>query len=283
MDPKSFDEKERRDKSFTGFFAVVAFATACGIVLVNMPRAVEPARLPPLVLPRALVRDMLAKDRAEAGRAQAGAELDELYELYLGEGHAELAGQQGLLTTGARRQRMAILAPRLFEKLGAEGVRALRARAVERFMLARVSELEDKREAEGLVGTFPNILERYGLTRPDGSLRAPEVSVRALYKARWNMIHELPTRAFFDNAEKRAYEGFVALHAAQVPATERAASARVYYDLHGKRSGEALAVWLYQGRRLREAHLLLEKAAADEGALRARNMLLAVRFAEMMR
>ena len=43
-------------------------------------------------------------------------------------------------------------------------------------------------EIEGLFGGFPEIMERYGLMR-DGVLIAPRLTLRSLYKARWNAIH----------------------------------------------------------------------------------------------
>jgi hypothetical protein len=266
-----------RDPTFTAVFSLVAVATACAVVLVTMPRAVEPSQLPALVLDETAAEGALDYDRHAASRAPHNAELDELYNLYLSEGRAEREGQQGLSGTAKRRARIAVITRRLFPALGKEKVVALRARATERFMVALSGQLEVEAEADGLVGHFPDILRKYGLLRADGSFAAPELSVRTMYKARWNMIHERPLNEYLEPMEIQAYEGWTALHAPFLPMEQRAQSAKRFYEAKGHRAAQAHATFLYHGKLRSEAERVLAEEYERTHELRLRNQLLAVR------
>jgi hypothetical protein len=251
-------------------------ATACAVVLVTMPRKVEPGQLPVLVLDEGSVERALDYDRHAALRAPHDKDLDELYNLYLEEGRAERSGPQGVMGTAQRRQRIALITRRVFPKLGKDKVVALRARATERFMLALAGALPVEAESDGLVGRFPNILARYGLVRADGSFVAPELSIRAMYKARWNMIHEQPILQDLEPIEVQAYEGWNALHAASLPLAQRAVSAQRFFEAHGHRAAEAYATFLYHGKAREQAQQVLGEAYQHSHELRLRNQLLAI-------
>lgn len=270
---------KRRDLTFTAAFSLIAVLTACAVVLIALPRAVEPVHLPPLVLDAEMVRAALARDAELAEKVPQDKRVDELYELYLAEGRAELEGTKGALKTAARRTRLGQLSRAVFASIGADGVLALRARATERFMRALMGELPDAHEARGLVGDFPNILRRYGLLAADLTVFAPELCVRAMYKARWNMIHELSLHEHFEPSDILAYEGWNALHAGLLAPARRLEAARLFHAAGGRHGAEAYATWLYQSGAPEQARALLEEAYARTGQLRLRNKLLAVRRA----
>ncbi len=253
--------------------------TACAVVLVTMPRAVPPGQLPALVLDEPSVQRALDYDHHAATRAPHSKDLDELYNLYLEEGRAERAGAAGVAGTAQRRARITALTRRVFPTLSKEKLVALRARATERFMLALSGRLPVQAEADGLVGRFPDILARYGLVKADGSFAAPELSVRAMYKARWNMIHERPLREHLEPIEVQAYDGWNALHAAALPLPQRADSARRFAEAHGHRAAQAQAAYLFHGKALAQAEQVLTEAEARTHELRLRNQLLGVRSA----
>jgi hypothetical protein len=273
----SHEPARPRDSTFTAVFSLIAVATACAVVLVTMPRAVEPAQLPVLVLDETAVEGALSYDAHAAKSAPHSAELDELYNLYLEEGRAERQGTRGVVGTAKRRQRIAMLTRRVFPALGKDKIVALRARATERFMVALSGALEVEAESDGLVGRFPELLRKYALVRSDGSFAAPELSIRAMYKARWNMIHERPVHEYLEPIELQAYEGWNALHAAALPMAQRAVSAKRFYEAKGHRAADAHATFLFHGKRREDAEKVLALEHERTRALRLRNQLLFVR------
>jgi hypothetical protein len=267
----SHEPARPRDSSFTLAFSLIAFATACAVVLVCMPRRVEPARLPPLVLDTTAVERALRREAELAAAAPASPALSELYELFLAEGRAELAGVNGLLGTSQRRARIAELNKQALAPLSKEQRQGVRARDTERFIAALLGEQSDPELSSGLVGTFPDLLRRYGLLRPDGSFAAPEISVRAMYKARWNLIHERDPSADFEPIDIQAYDGWNALSATALKPQRRAVSAQRFLAAGGRHARECYAIWLYQGQAERDALALLEQAYANNASLRLRN------------
>jgi hypothetical protein len=267
----SHEPARTRDSSFTLAFSLIALATACAVVLVCMPRRVEPARLPPFVLDTTAVELALAREAELAAAAPANPGLTELYELFLAEGRAEIAGVNGLLGTAQRRARIAELNKKLLAPLSKPQLQGVRARDTARFISALLGELPDAEEASGLVGTFPDVLRRYGLLRADGSFSAPEISVRAMYKARWNLIHERDPSADFEAIDIQAYDGWNALSATALKPQRRAIAAKRFLEAGGRHGRECYAIWLYQGQGAINALSLLEQAYDQSSALRLRN------------
>jgi hypothetical protein len=265
-----------RDSTFTAVFSVLVTLVGCAVVVLTMPRPVEPALLPPLVLDRAAATAALKADAEVAARAPRGADVDQLYEAFLEEGRNERRGSAAVAGMHERHTDFALLSRRVLTRVGEDGVTALRARATERFVAALLGELPAGPEVEGLFGTFPDLLRRYGLVAADGTIRAPELSVRAMYKARWNLIHGRPLYERLSAVELQAYEGWNALHASSLPQQRRLHSARMFHEAGGRHAREAYAFWLYHTRSLPQAQKLLQEARKKSGALRLRNALMAV-------
>ncbi len=260
-------------RAFSAVFALLATAVACSLLLIVAPRPVPPDRLPALRLSARLVADQLARDRALALRAPAGPEVARLLALYREEGRAELVPSSDLTRTQEHRAELRALARALFARLGPEGTRALMASTVEAALRALRSRAQDE-EARGLLGDFPRLLVRYGYLEADGREVAPELSLRAFYKARFNLICERPLASDLSPIEIQAYQGWHALHAGGLAPERRARAARAFFEAGGAYGAEALAIWAYQGGSRAEARALLEREYARTGALRLRNMAL---------
>jgi len=262
-----------RDRAFTATFALLATAIACAIVILVAPRSVEPRELPPLRLSRSLVEAQLARDRELSARAPGGSDVERLLALYHDEGLAELEAKPDLGMLSSRRAELSVAARTLFARVGADGARALLAATTERAMSALRNELQE-REAHGLLGRFPMLLQQYGFVARGGDLLAPELSIRAFYKARFNLICERARDSDLSAIERQALEGWNALHAVRLPPEQRARAARVFHASGGRDGAEALAIWQYQGGARGDALTLLRRAYEQTGALHLRNMAL---------
>lgn len=267
--------KGAKDPLFSAVFALLVTAVACAFVLLARPRLVVPAALPPLVLDRDAVNACLAADRKDAASAPKSAGLDAMYQGFLAEGEAERSGTVDLDDARRRQDIFANLALIELERAGADAKRKLRAYAVEQYMKARAGTLKDEKEQSGLLGSFDKQLERYGLAGSDGKLIAPVLSVRAMYKARWNIIHALDRTDGLTPIEIQAFEGWIALHGLSTPPEVRAKSARAFYEAGGERGALTLAIWLYQGGVLDAAQKLFMQANT-RNEMFVRNYLLAL-------
>jgi hypothetical protein len=276
--------KPGRDTAFTGFFSLIATATACAIMALAVARPVEPVQLPPLVLDGEAVRQVLARDRALAREAPMSPQIEQMRAAYLEQGRAELRGQLGVRGLPERRRVMMLGAERVAKELGRSKLEALRAQAVERAMqLLESPSSASQEERDGHLGSFTQVLQRYGLRDAPGRVEAPELCIRAAYKMRWNMLHELPLTQDLTRIERQAHEGWMALHAGALPPDKRAKAAAEFYAAGGKRSAEALAIWLYQGGELARARELMHRAYLQSGELRLRNMELYMVLSDLVR
>jgi hypothetical protein len=272
-DPSPSPRPPERDRAFTSFFTVLAVGIACAITLLAVPKAVAPVQLPPLRLDSAAVASVLETDRVLAAQAPTSARIQELESLFAAEGQAELKGSAGAEGTAQRRRRLALYSAQLASELGDKGFNALRARATERGMAA----LSGRDSGPSALGSFPELLERYGLRDAEGHWRAPPLAVRAAFKVRWNMIHERALTEGLTPVELHAYHGWMALHAGALSPQSRATAAAKFHETGGKRSGEAYAIWLFQGGEVEQATQLMERAYLQSGELRQRNMALYMR------
>jgi hypothetical protein len=259
--------------TLTGVLALLITAVVCALVAIVAPRPVEPSRLPALRLPASLVAAQLARDRALSARAPAGPEERALIALIAREGHAELAAESNLERLSSERAELVSAARTLYTRLGAEGTRAFVAALTER-ALAALRELKQTREEQELLGSFPRLLLRYGYVSERGVLLAPELSVRALYKARLNLITEHPMEHDLSPIELQAHAGWKALHAGALEPEHRANAARLFYESGGLDGAETYAIWLYQSGAHVRAATLLRREHERTGLVRLRNMAL---------
>ena len=247
------DLQRPRDLSFSATFALMAMAMACAIFLCAVPRPV-PFELPVLTMDERAVREQIEADRRLAGPPQS--ELARaLYQTLRDAGRSELDADE----TRAYKleQRIRALKKRVETELSAEGLRAVRAYATERFMLALSAELDDENEERELIGAQRSMFAAYGYITPEGHLLAPELTLRAMFKVRWNMIFHAPPTASLSAIEAYAYEGFRALEATNLPPELRFA---------------ALYEWIRAGGGLRaeRALAILQAASGKAGPLVAR-------------
>ncbi len=262
-----------RDRAFTGFFTLLATAVSCAVIALSLPRAIEPNTLPALTLEPAAVREALARDRAVSARDVEHRHAPELRALYLAQGLADVQE-----TFDADRKRRLHL---FSDALTAEQRDTLRVQATERALSALFERADAPRGAErtGLLGHFPTQLAESGLRAKEGTWIAPELTVRAAYKVRWNLVHGRPRDEGLSRVERQAFHGFLALHGRGLPPTARSESAQEFYDAGGRRSAEAYAVWLFQGGLPEQGLTFLERAMAQREELRTRNMRIAMLLA----
>ncbi|MDB4987926.1 MAG: hypothetical protein JWN04_3104 [Myxococcaceae bacterium] len=273
------DRSAPPDRAFTAAFALLATALACSIVVLAAPRPVVPARLPPLRLSATALEAQRALDRTLVASARSfmhDPQVAQLYELYREEGLVELEPAVDLEILRAERRERTELARRVFARLGAQASRAFTAHVLDDAMRALTQD-RNSDEARGLLGTFPDLLTRYGYADAAGRLRAPELSVRGLYKARFNMIFDRPLLSDFSNIELQAYEGFNALEAGGLPPERRAEAAGAFQRAGGTDGAEALATWLFNADRRPDALALFAREYQRTSALRLRNMMLVAR------
>jgi hypothetical protein len=265
-----------RDSTFTAVFSLLVTLMGCAVVVLTMPRPVEPVNMPPLVLDASAVAAQRAADETLAANLPAGKDVEELRARYLDEGRAERTVNPGTSGMAERRGEFKLLARRVLARVGSQGALALRAEATERFMRALRGELSAGPELDGLVGNFLTVMGRYGLVDAELTVVAPEATVRAMYKARWNIVHERPPRDGLTRLDLQAYEGWNALHATNLSAARRLEAARVFYEVGGRHGAEAYAIAAYRARALGEAEKLLIAAQKQQSSLRVRNELMAV-------
>jgi hypothetical protein len=266
-DPPTFD------RGFMATCASLVLATACSIVVLAAPRPVQPRQLPALRLSRSEVAAQLATDHALAARAPRSRALERFRELFSEEGLAEREKSVDLGILSEQRAQLKALVASEFPRLGGENVRALMAALTDEALPHSFAK-RPPAAAYGLLGRFPALLTRYGYADAEGHLIAPELAVRALYKARFNLITERPLDTDLSPVERQAQHGWNALHAGELPPERRARAARDFAASGGTDAREALAIWLFQGGDHAHARELLQAEYERTGALRLRNLLL---------
>ena len=260
------------------FWATLAIST---FAVLARPEAVAPWEMPSLVLDRHTVAEDVQKSEALAARLPGDPEIDRLRTLFLDHGLAELDPPYRKVDYDTRQVRIHRALEHLRSAHGPEAFEIVRASAVERFvhMFDRGrGDRSSEEDARGAVGGFEEILQRYGAIYA-GVVIAPEMTVRALYKARWNLIHRAPALDGFSPIERQAYWGWLALHGWGVPLRERTEALALYREAGGANAAEAAAMFdLLEGRPERCAEIL-EELYYEEGELRLRNLALGARHA----
>jgi hypothetical protein len=263
-----------RDPVFVAVCALFATLVACAIVPFAVPRPV-PYRLPVLVLDAAQVRTQLGEDQRRA-IAPATPLARELYRLLLERGRAEFA--RDFSRTVATKRALLALQPRLASELSEDALRGLQAYASARFMRALATRLDDLDEERGVVGAQYTLFLRHGYLTPDGSALAPELSLRATYKVRCNLMFGLSPHAGLSRIEQLAYEGYRALEAQGLADFDRSQALRELVRLAPEepRFQEAWLIW--QARMGSPGPLAQYVASGRAMSLRLRNMARAAPF-----
>ena len=260
------------------FWITLAIST---FVVLARPGAVAPWEMPSLVLDRRAVAEDVRHSETLAARLPDGPEIERLQTLFLEHGLAELEPPYRKVDYDTRQVRIHRALERLRSAHGPESFEIVRASAVEQFVRVfdrNRGHRRSEKEARGALGGFEEILRRYGAIY-EGVVIAPEMTVRALYKARWNLIHRAPAIDGFSPIELQAYWGWLALHGWGVPLRERIEALTLYREAGGANAAEAAAMFdLLEGRPDRCAEIL-EELYRKDGELRLRNLALGARHA----
>lgn len=182
---------------------VTAFTIGCSAIVLSVPTPIAPHRPTLSTSTHTYPFERVDSDNAKRVR-----------ELYLTQGHAEAGGGESNDTFDARRDEM----KKAVSTLSKEDIGNLRNQAIHELLptLARLQSSGESTTADdnGILGSFPKMLARYGLAQ-NGQLRASDFVVQSLFKARWNSIHHLPLTDGFSDAEHYAYSGWLAIESAQ--------------------------------------------------------------------
>jgi hypothetical protein len=247
------------------------------------PQPVAPWEMPSLVLDRDDVLDSIRFDQALAGEASDSAEAVTLQSLFLEHGRAE-ADPPYAVQEYDRRQ--AAIHHAIEELIDAEGPAALdaqRAKAVDEFVdvFYETRGIPRNDYEVGVLGGFPVIAERYGLI-VDGKIIAPELTVRSLYKGRWNAIHRRPLQDGFSQIELQAYWGWLALHGWGRPLPQRIDALVAFKEADGYGVNEAAALFDLLNGHPERAAKSLDALYQDLGELRLRNLSMGASHAALL-
>jgi len=252
----------------------VVAASLTGAMLA-IPQPVDPWEMPSLVLNRKAVAEEVRRNESLAATLSEGEEVDRLRALFVGHGLAEVNPPYAKVDYDSRQADIHRAIKALVKKHGPEAFGAMRARAIDDFMHVFGDGMGtlDAKDDIGAVGGFREILERYGAIYRE-VLIAPDMTVRALYKARWNLIHRVPATDGFSEIELQAYWGWLTFHGWGVPLQERRDALVAYRDAGGADAREALALFELLEQRPETATKLLEALYLEDRELRLRNLAL---------
>ena len=161
----------------------------------------------------------------------------------------------------------------LVEEHGEEVIAQLRAADVLRGEQALRGELPAG-DAISELGGFMRMMERYGMAA-NGQQVAPRFVVSTAFAARWNAMHDRDLTEGFSDIERRAYWGWLALHAVDAPMDLRMEAIGHYEAASGERADEARGVLLYDSGDMLAAEDAFNAAYDEHGAFRLRNHALA--------
>lgn len=269
MSAESVKDEPRRRMTPSGMrLGLLVFLAVGAGVAWTFPRPVFPRSLPVLVVPD--VDDAArAEDERLADSVPDAPDVAELRALFLEQGRAEVGEGETAETFQARGQTLLQKARSVRSAHGTEALHALRAEAMQALAPAMAGELEQDEE-EARLGSFPRMLERYGVT-VGGEVRAPKRVVRALYLARWNAIHRLELTDGMAREDEQAYWGWLALHAEDAPLARREEAARRFLAAGGHAANEAVGIYALRRGRPTEASERFARAHEMTGSFRVRN------------
>lgn len=261
----------------------VAAAALTGATLA-IPQAVDPWEMPSLVLDRKAAADAIRFDRSLAAAAPNRPEAETVRSLFLEHGRAEANRPYPAREHDRRQAAIHHAIEALVAKEGPSALGTLRARAVEDFIRVFRKRGANARSDEeiGILGGFPEIEARYGLMQGNVVV-APELTVRSLYKARWNAIHRRAFTEGFSDIELQSYWGWLALHGWGQPLAKREEALLAFGDAGGAGVEEAAALFDLLGGRPDRAAASLRKLYDATGQLRLRNMGLGALHAALLR
>ncbi|HET8936210.1 MAG TPA: hypothetical protein VFN67_22355 [Polyangiales bacterium] len=258
-------------------FGLWLVVTLAGIALIALPRAVAPLELPVLTLNAEDVSAQEREDAELAANAPNTAKAKALMADYLNFGEAEIMVVAQPMLLEQRRRMLRLEQEAVVAESGPKAGQAMRALALSKFEAALSGELP-KTELKGVLGIFPHVLMQHLVTR-DGLELGPHFVVRTLYKARWNRMCGLLPEAELSQIERRAYFGWMGLHAANLPIRERRQALLGYAAAGGVEADQALGVLAFMDHDYVRAVDSLERAYAQKGNLRLRNYLRGARVA----
>jgi hypothetical protein len=258
-------------------FGLWLAATLAGICLIALPRAIAPLDLPALSLDPDEVRAQERQDAELAKTAPTTENAKALWDLYLqfGESELMLLEQPGPLEQ--RRRKLRRVQDAVVAESGERAGNALRARALLELEAALNGEVP-RAELKGVMGVFPYVLSQHLLTR-DGVELGPHFVVRTLFKARWNRMCDLPPETDLSPVERRAYFGWMGLHAANLSVRERRQALIGYAAAGGAEAEQASGVLAFVDQDYARAAVSFERAYARTASLRLRNYLRGARVA----
>lgn len=211
----------------------------------------------------------MKQDAVLALNVPSGPSVDELRDLFRAQGVAETAEAEMPEVFNVRHIRSGRAARQVAREHGPAALDALRAEAAIQFEKALVSG--DAPAA--IVGALPQILAEQGAL-VNGTRIAPALTLRAIYKARWNGALRRPLTEGLNDIENRAYWGWLALRGVGHALSTRANALDRYASYGGEGTEEALGIFaLWQGASDRAASLLDEEHQRT-GRLRVRNLAL---------
>jgi hypothetical protein len=250
--------------------------------MLAVPQAVDPWELPSLVLDRAAVADAIRFDRALAAEVPDNEEARTLRSFFLDHGRAEANPPYPAREYDRRQAEIHHATQALLESAGPSALDAMRAHAVETLMALRERSPDpDDDEVTGILGGFGEIENRYGLIDGDVVV-APELTVRALYKARWNVIHRRPFLDGFSAIERQAYWGWLALHGWGQSLERREEALIAFRDAGGHGVDEAAALFDLLAGNADRAAASLQSLYSKTGELRLRNTALGAFHAALL-
>lgn len=252
---------------------VLAGGSVLALAIMAFPRPVVPTHTPGLHLSAEAVAQVRREDQRRASLAPTEERAERVRELYAEYSRAEVRGGETRAASLARVRALDEATLEVARQDGEEALWALRAEATATLMAAMEGGI-DQVEREALLGTFPDVLSRYGAVR-DGELVAPPFVARTLFVARWNAAHGLAPTQGMGEAELRAYWGWLALEADQAPVGHRLVALEGYAQAGGTSVLEARAVLLFEAGQMLAASEAFELAYEEEGTLRLRNHALA--------
>lgn len=221
---------------------------------------------------------MVRKDRALASKAPTSAVALALDAVLVEQGEAEREITETVDKQTWRRGRIRDTVAAFRRAEGDAALLPMRSQAVERMQQALDLTLPPE-QVQGVLGGFPTILRETFASR-DGVIVAPPLVVRTLYKVRWNVVMGLAPLHALERPERRAYNGWFALHVVDGPPIARLDVLKAYAADGGAYLHEARGVLGYVGGDPAGARRALERADAARPSFHLRNMIRAATRAE---
>lgn len=259
-------------------------AAALAAAMLATPQPVDPWEMPSLVLDRAAASNAIELDETLSKEAPDSEEARALRTLFLDHGRAEANPPYESRDYDRRQAAIHRATEALIEEHGAQAFEAMRVSAVEEFMrVFDEAPAEVRNETQqGVIGGFAEVLEQYGAVL-EGQLVAPPLTIRALYKARWNSIHRRNFVEGFSRIELQAYWGWLALHGWGKPLEQREAALLAFRDAGGFGTAETQALFDVLGGQSERAVASLNQLYEETGQLRLRNFSRAVLQTALLR